>query len=94
MDFKGKTIAITGAASGIGRATALLLGERGARLSLADKDTNELAKFTNLLVDKKIDARFWSVNVTDPAAVQKWIENTAKSMGLLDGMFARFEIMI
>lgn len=34
--FEGKVIAITGAASGIGRATAILLASRGAAVSLAD----------------------------------------------------------
>ena len=35
-DFTGKTAIITGAAGGIGRATALVLARRGARLGLAD----------------------------------------------------------
>jgi NAD(P)-dependent dehydrogenase (short-subunit alcohol dehydrogenase family) len=35
-NFKGKVIAVTGAASGIGRATAKMLAERGALLAIAD----------------------------------------------------------
>lgn len=41
--FEGKVIAITGAASGIGRAAAILLAERGALLSLADVSEAGLA---------------------------------------------------
>src|SRR5215208_6874617 len=37
FDFSGKTVCVTGAASGIGRATALLFGELGARVHLADR---------------------------------------------------------
>lgn len=36
--FKGKTIIVTGAASGIGRATAELFAQEGARLVIADRD--------------------------------------------------------
>lgn len=42
-DFAGKRILITGAASGIGRATALLLAGRGAVLFLTDVNTEGLA---------------------------------------------------
>ena len=35
-NLKGKVIAVTGAASGIGRATAKMLAERGAVLAIAD----------------------------------------------------------
>ena len=43
MDLSHKTIAITGAARGIGRAIALTLGRRGADLALIDRDPQALA---------------------------------------------------
>lgn len=43
MDFAGRSILITGAASGIGLATAQLLAAQGARLILADIDASALA---------------------------------------------------
>jgi NADP-dependent 3-hydroxy acid dehydrogenase YdfG len=48
MGIEGKVVAITGASSGIGRATARLLAERGARVVLGARRANELA----VLVDE------------------------------------------
>ena len=42
MELKGKVALITGAAVGIGRATAILMAERGASLVLVDIDGNGL----------------------------------------------------
>jgi NAD(P)-dependent dehydrogenase (short-subunit alcohol dehydrogenase family) len=41
-ELAGKTCVVTGAASGIGRATAVALAERGARLVLTDRDADGL----------------------------------------------------
>jgi NAD(P)-dependent dehydrogenase (short-subunit alcohol dehydrogenase family) len=49
--FAGKTVLVTGAASGIGRETAFAFAERGARLMLVDIDAEGLAR-TALLCGK------------------------------------------
>jgi NAD(P)-dependent dehydrogenase (short-subunit alcohol dehydrogenase family) len=51
-DFRGKVVAITGAASGIGRATALAFAERGADVALADIDREGLAQVDALVRGK------------------------------------------
>lgn len=66
MRFSGKSILITGAASGIGRATAELLGRDGAsRLVLVDKDEAALEALTlsaptSLLSGDVADPSFWA----------------------------------
>jgi NAD(P)-dependent dehydrogenase (short-subunit alcohol dehydrogenase family) len=43
FDFSGQSVCVTGAASGIGRATALLFAELGATVTVADKNAEGLA---------------------------------------------------
>jgi len=47
---KGKVVAITGASSGIGEATALLLAERGAKVVLGARGPDRLAALADRIV--------------------------------------------
>jgi 3-oxoacyl-[acyl-carrier protein] reductase len=64
MDIKGKTIAITGAARGIGRAIALEFGKRGGKLALIDLSVEDLAETTRLCAELGAEARAYACNVT------------------------------
>lgn len=79
-----RTIAITGAGSGIGRALALTLAERGATLALADKDEAGLAETSRLLGNRP--HFFESFDVSDEARMKAWIDRAASEFGGLDGI--------
>ena len=87
--LQGKVIAITGAASGIGRATAHLLAARGASLSLADvqdsllQETAAAIHAANPHNATKILTRH--VDTSDAGAVDAWIGATVTELGRLDG---------
>jgi NAD(P)-dependent dehydrogenase (short-subunit alcohol dehydrogenase family) len=49
--LKGKVAIITGAASGIGKATAVLFAKEGARLALADIDAAGLKEVANHIAE-------------------------------------------
>lgn len=49
MRISGKTIIVTGAASGIGRALCIALARRGASLALVDADTERAAKSLSMV---------------------------------------------
>ncbi|SCV42530.1 related to L-2.3-butanediol dehydrogenase [Fusarium fujikuroi] len=81
--FDGKTIAITGAASGIGFAVAKLLASRRAQLSLADMNKAGLeAALRSLPGDGHIITQ---VDVRDSQEVNAWIEKTVSVFAKLDG---------
>ena len=82
--FEDKTIAITGAGSGIGRALAQGLAARGAKLALADKDAAGLdatiAQLGNAHTSRHV------VDVGDRDAVYAFAEATAATFGTVDGV--------
>jgi NAD(P)-dependent dehydrogenase (short-subunit alcohol dehydrogenase family) len=54
LDLDGRNVLITGAASGIGRATAALFAEEGANLALVDIDEDRLREVTRELRDNVV----------------------------------------
>nr|XP_036575549.1 short chain dehydrogenase reductase family [Colletotrichum truncatum]KAF6782138.1 short chain dehydrogenase reductase family [Colletotrichum truncatum] len=84
--FKGKVIAITGAASGIGLATAKNLASEGARVSISDVDESLLSSTATELTDLYGAENVYSkvVDVRDRKAVEAWIAETVEKLGPLD----------
>lgn len=86
QSLEGKLITITGAASGIGRATATLLSSRGAVLGLADIQQKPLDELADKLTASGAKVYTSTVNVADRAAVEAWITTLVKEVGKpLDG---------
>jgi NAD(P)-dependent dehydrogenase (short-subunit alcohol dehydrogenase family) len=83
--LRGKVIAITGAATGIGRATAKILASRGATLSLCDVNASELKKTVDSLDGDSSSHFTASVDVSKSDQVNSWIASTVKKFGKLDG---------
>ncbi|KAL0935570.1 Levodione reductase 2 [Colletotrichum truncatum] len=85
--FSGKVIAITGAASGIGRAVTVYLANRGATLAISDIQSNALAQVVEEVSKSNpgIKIKATVVDVTKSDQVQTWISRTAQKFGPLDG---------
>lgn len=62
--IKGKVVIITGASSGIGEATALLLAEKGAKLVLAARRKGKLAEIVTTIREKNGEAVYKETDVT------------------------------
>ncbi|MCH7323967.1 SDR family oxidoreductase [Solibacillus sp. MA9] len=85
MDFEGKVVLITGAAGGIGKETARLFAEQGAKLSLVDMDAQALESLVNEL-DLK-DYLLQTADVTSEEQVQNFVLQTKEKYGKIDVFF-------
>lgn len=83
--LQGKVIAITGAGSGIGAATARECAKRGASLSLCDINTAQLDKVVSELRGQGVKVTGAKVDVSKSSEVDAWIADTVKQFGRLDG---------
>jgi 3-oxoacyl-[acyl-carrier protein] reductase len=86
FDLTGRVAVVTGAASGIGRATAVLLGAAGAAVLCADIDTGGAATTAGQLEEAGARALARGVDVTVPGAVDSLVDEAVSNLGRLDVM--------
>ncbi len=77
-DLSGRTAFVTGAASGIGRATAVLLAEAGAAVHCADIDEKGLDETRALIGDAGGTARTHPLDVADRAQLRAAVRDTER----------------
>ncbi|SHJ82992.1 NAD(P)-dependent dehydrogenase, short-chain alcohol dehydrogenase family [Alicyclobacillus tolerans] len=85
--FAGKVAIVTGAAGGIGSASAKLLAQQGASLAVADIQEERGKKIADEILAKGGKAIFVPVDVSSYESVQLLVETTVKHYGQLDIMF-------
>ena len=85
--FAGRTAAVTGAGSGIGRALALDLAGRGARLAISDLSETGLAETASLLREAGAEVEATRLDVTDAAALEAWAEATEARFGAVHQLY-------
>jgi 3-oxoacyl-[acyl-carrier protein] reductase len=84
MEFEGKVAVITGAAGGIGKATAERLGRGGATVVLADVQEETGQKTTSELVAKQIKAEFHKTDVSHIDQIRALISDTVARHQAID----------
>lgn len=82
--FDKQSVIVTGAASGIGRATALHLGSLGARVIVADVLPEAGAATVDAVADAGGEACSVVCDVTDPGSVEQAFAQAADAYGGLD----------
>jgi NAD(P)-dependent dehydrogenase (short-subunit alcohol dehydrogenase family) len=87
MKLEGKVAVVTGAARGIGRASAILFAKEGARVTVADTLVELGQETTRLIQNDGGQAQFVATDVASEEQVKKMVADTVSSWGRLDILF-------
>jgi NAD(P)-dependent dehydrogenase (short-subunit alcohol dehydrogenase family) len=85
--LNNRVVIVTGGASGIGRAAALVMAENGAKVVVADRDEAGGNKTTDSIRAKGNEATFVKVDLAVEAEVENMVKAAVSSYGGLDGAF-------
>ncbi|NMN97735.1 SDR family NAD(P)-dependent oxidoreductase [Antrihabitans stalactiti] len=86
-DFSGKVAVVTGAGSGIGRALALDLAKRGAKLALSDIDTEGLAETVRQAEALGAEVKSDRLNVAEREAVLTYADAVHAHFGKVNQIY-------
>jgi NAD(P)-dependent dehydrogenase (short-subunit alcohol dehydrogenase family) len=76
MEINGKKAVVIGGASGMGRATAELLAQRGAQVAVLDRENSD-----GKTVAEGIGGAFYSVDVTDFTGTEQTLQSAVDNLG-------------
>lgn len=88
MPFKGKVALITGAGSGIGKATALLLAQEGVRVAALSRSDDEIKATVQEISDQGGEAFAVCADIGNAAAMQSAVKQIIERWERLDIVFA------
>ncbi len=79
-----RVVIITGAASGMGRATAHVFADEGAKLALLDINPEPLQSVADEVSEDGGEAKGWTIDLSDRAAIAPLVEEIANHFGEID----------
>lgn len=83
-DLQGKTVFLTGAASGIGRQLALQLADVGCHLLLIDRDEPGLRTLATEVARENISVRTYCCDLSVPDQISRTVEAVQRDVGVID----------
>jgi 3-oxoacyl-[acyl-carrier protein] reductase len=80
----GKVVLITGAASGMGRATAFLFADEGAHVAVTDLDADAVSAVVDRIREAGGSAHGAVLDVADPDAIERVVDQVRAQLGPID----------
>jgi clavulanate-9-aldehyde reductase len=93
-ELSGKAVAITGASSGIGEATALALARAGAAVALGARRKDRIDALAARIEDEGGTAVPLEVDVADEAQARAFVESAHERLGRLDSLVNNAGVML
>jgi len=84
LSLEGRVALVTGAARGIGAATAVALAEAGARVAVVDRDGDGIERTADAIGRAGSDALAIPADVTDVPAMERAVDTVVAEWGRLD----------
>ena len=84
--MKGARVLVTGAGSGMGRATAEVFAEEGAHVAVTDHALAPAAAVADELTARGLSARAWKLDVSDASEIATVVPQIAEGLGGLDAV--------
>ena len=81
VNLSGKRVLVTGASTGIGRATAIRIASEGGRVALFDVNDTDAESTLRTIRDSGGNARYWHVDVTKEHEVSSGVDEAADWLG-------------
>jgi 3-oxoacyl-[acyl-carrier protein] reductase len=86
VDIRAKTVLITGAGRGIGRALAVHFAAKGANLALLDTNSSDVAGTAALCAHEKVMVHGYVANVAEEGVIGTTFDQVVADFGRLDGL--------
>src|SRR3984885_928936 len=93
-DLSGKVIAVTGASSGIGEATAIACAQAGAAVALAARRSERIETLAQRISDEGGTAISLTTDVGDEEQARAFVERTHSELGRLDVLVNNAGVML
>jgi NAD(P)-dependent dehydrogenase (short-subunit alcohol dehydrogenase family) len=92
--MEGKVVIVTGAAMGIGRASAILLAQQGAKVVISDVNVDKAEETCSIVLENGGESIFVETDVANDANVKALIEKTIQIYGKIDVLYNNVGVAI
>lgn len=94
IDLSGRVVAVTGASSGIGEATALACAKAGAAVALAARRTERIEALAQRIVDEGGQVIAMTTDVGEEEQARAFVERAHSEFGRLDVLVNNAGVML